>query len=379
MTKKVALLVGVSEYADLPPLPAAPNDVEAMKRVLQDPKLGGFDQVKQLINPDSVTMQVAIAEIFAERKKTDLLLLFFAGHGITDDNGKLYLATHITTRNAFRATAVPATFIHDVMSESPSKRQVVILDCCYSGAFAEGWRSRNVGAVDIRKQLGGEGRAVLTSSTATQISYEQEGAGIYTRYLVEGIETGAADRDRDGMISIDELHEYAREKVQEVKPAMKPELCLVDKEGYKILLAKVPVQAIQLLKDELTTSKTLFEAEREAEEWLASHKENLVKALVEEVFNTYHPLKNLGRKTDLLAEREQFEKSLNHCLQWVIFSLKAGEPIKLIKEKMTPPIKSIGSYEMAFTLIKEKMPQHLSRQATEVLHDLIDRLIAGYL
>jgi hypothetical protein len=43
MPKKVALLIGVSHYeAGLPPLPAAPNDVEAMRRVLQDPNIGGL-------------------------------------------------------------------------------------------------------------------------------------------------------------------------------------------------------------------------------------------------------------------------------------------------------------------------------------------------
>jgi uncharacterized caspase-like protein len=49
---------------------------------------------------------------------------------------------------------------------------------------------------------------------------------------VEGIEKGAADTDNDGMISVDELHEYARKKVQEAAPAMKPEIYAV-KEGVR--------------------------------------------------------------------------------------------------------------------------------------------------
>jgi Uma2 family endonuclease len=42
-----------------------------------------------------------------------------------------------TRKNLLRATAVPASFVHDIMNDSRSKRQVVILDCCFSGAFAE--------------------------------------------------------------------------------------------------------------------------------------------------------------------------------------------------------------------------------------------------
>ncbi|MEM8717680.1 MAG: hypothetical protein AAGE84_00015 [Cyanobacteria bacterium P01_G01_bin.39] len=43
--------------------------------------------------------------------------------------------------------------------------------------------------VDIQTQLGGEGRAVLTSSTSTQYSFEQQESdlSIYSRYIVEGI------------------------------------------------------------------------------------------------------------------------------------------------------------------------------------------------
>ncbi len=127
------------------------------------------------------------------------------------------------------------------MSNSRSKREIVILDCCFSGAFAEGMTAKDEGFVDVRNQLGGEGRAILTSSTSTQLSFVEQGAetSTYTRYIVEGLETGVADRDEDGWISVDELHEYAKSRVQEVAPAMKPEIYAI-REGFKILLAKAP-------------------------------------------------------------------------------------------------------------------------------------------
>lgn len=81
-----------------------------------------------------------------------------------------------------------------------------------------------------------------TFSTCTQYSFEQQGAdlSIYTCHLVEGIKTGAADRDGNGQISINDLHEYAKDKVQKAAPAMKPEIYAM-KEGFKILLAKAPI------------------------------------------------------------------------------------------------------------------------------------------
>ncbi|MCW5313452.1 hypothetical protein GTQ43_06410 [Nostoc sp. KVJ3] len=245
---KIALAIGVSDYAPgLTPLPGATRDVEAMRRVLQHPDMGGFDEVKTLSNPEPLVMQEAIETLFSGRTKDDLVLLFFSGHGVKDDNGKLHLATRITRKTPqgelIRATAVPASFVQDIMSNSRSRRQVVILDCCFSGAFAEGWLAKDDGSVDVKKQLGGEGRAVLTSSTSTQYSFEQEGSDLstYTRYLVEGIATGAADIDSDGVVSIDELHEYAKGKVQETAPAMKPEIYAI-KEGYKIRLSQAPTE-----------------------------------------------------------------------------------------------------------------------------------------
>jgi Uncharacterized protein containing caspase domain len=246
MSKKVALLIGVSEYGEgIPSLLAPINDVAALKRVLENLNMGGFNDIKTLINPDLAAMQKGIQEIFANLCKDDLVLLFFSGHGITDDNNRLYLTTKGTSKKFYKASAVPASFIQDVSLESYAKRQVIILDCCYSGAFAEGWQTKSVG-VDLEKQLGAEGRVVLTSSTATQTSFQQEGEelSLYTRYLVEGIETGAAD-DGDGKIYAHELHHYAKAKVQEVKPIQKPEI-ISDQEGYNILLSLAPINDPEL-------------------------------------------------------------------------------------------------------------------------------------
>jgi hypothetical protein len=244
---KVALLIGVSQYgAGFNQLPAAANDVAAMQRVWQHPDMGDFDEVIVLIDPGPQEMGIAIENLFGDRNRDDLLLLYFSGHGVKDESGTLYLATRATRKNErgglIRSTAIAARFVQEIMSDSRAKRQVVILDCCFSGAFAEGLFAKDDSAVDIRTQLGGEGRVILTSSTSTQYSFAQEGSdlSIYTRFLVEGIETGAADLDEDEVISADELHEYASIKVQKASPAMKPEIYTV-KEGYKIILAKVPI------------------------------------------------------------------------------------------------------------------------------------------
>ena len=178
---KIALLIGVSEYEPgLNPLPGAVKDVDAVQQVLLRPDIGGFieSDVTVLKNPARQTMEEEIEKLFINRQKDDLVLLFFSGHGIKDDAGKLYLATRHTRKTArgelIRSSAVVANFVHENMERSRSKRQVVILDSCFSGAFAEGLSAKDDGTVNIREQLGGEGRAVLTSSSSTQYSFEQQ-------------------------------------------------------------------------------------------------------------------------------------------------------------------------------------------------------------
>ncbi|BAY20451.1 hypothetical protein NIES2100_01930 [Calothrix sp. NIES-2100] len=244
---KVALLIGVSEYEPgLNPLPAAVKDIEALQRVLKDSEMGGFDEVKALPNPDRQTMESEIENLFAGRDKEDLVLLFFSGHGIKDDGNKLYFATRITRKNLkgelIRSTAVPANFVQEIMNNSRAKRQTIILDCCFSGAFDPALHTKDDGSVDLQS-LGAEGRVVLTSSSSTQYSFEQQGSdlSIYTRYLVEGIETGAGDRNEDGFVSVLELHEYAASKVQETAPKMTPKIIVLKDKGFEIVLSKARV------------------------------------------------------------------------------------------------------------------------------------------
>ncbi|OUL19750.1 sulfatase-modifying factor protein [Nostoc sp. RF31YmG] len=244
---KFALLIGISEYEPgLDPLPSAVKDVEAMRRVLLNPEMGGFAEgdVTVLKNPPRQEMEDAIYHLYANRQKDDLLLLYFSGHGVRVEDGDFYFSTRYTRKNQGKlipTSAVAATNVHRWMNQSKSKRLVVILDCCFSGAFAKGLTAKDSGTIDLQQHLGGEGRAILTASTSTQYAFESDGLelSIYTHYLVEGIEKGAADIDGDGWISVDELHGYAKSKVQEASPAMTPEF-YPHKEGYRIFLAKSP-------------------------------------------------------------------------------------------------------------------------------------------
>ena len=245
---KFALLIGVSEYSEgenpLSALPAALNDVRALSAVLEDPNIGEFDSVLSLENPSHGEMRSAIANLFADRSADDLVLLYFSGHGITDQQGNFFFSTPETYKKGnllFKPSAIPARDIYDDMNDCASDRMVVILDCCHSGAFGD-LISRDAGEIKFEPQLGGRGRVVLTASAAIDYSYERSGEelAVYTRYLIEGIKTGAADRDDDGYVSADELHDYVVEKLAKAAPGMSPQR-YVKQDGEKIKLTKAIV------------------------------------------------------------------------------------------------------------------------------------------
>ena len=250
---KFALLIGVGEYSEgLLPISSAIKDVEAMRRVLEHPDMGAFDEVKVLPNPDKGSIEKAVDDLFSNRQRDDLVLLYFSGHGIKDQNARFYLSTKETGRDQKgdfrRSTALAASKLQEYITDSRSQREVIILDCCFSGAFVQGKGTPVMGEkgeIDIQTALGGRGRAILTSSSSIEYSFESEDndLSIYTKYLVEGIETGAADKDGNQLISVNELHEYASERVQEAAPAMTPKFYLSLEGEDTIYLSKSPLAA----------------------------------------------------------------------------------------------------------------------------------------
>lgn len=90
-----------------------------------------------------------------------------------DDEGHLYFAAFDTYRKELYSTAISADFVNMIMSRSRSKRQVLLLDCCYSGAFAKGMIAKGADKeVHTKEHFDGHGRIILTASDAMQYSFE---------------------------------------------------------------------------------------------------------------------------------------------------------------------------------------------------------------
>ena len=279
-----ALIVANARYDDpaLAQLRAPGHDAEALVRVLGDPAIGGFE-TEALIDADERTIRRRIATFFAGRDRDDVLLLHFSCHGVKDTRGRLHLAARDTDLSVLGATSIPASFVNDLLAESQSRRVMLILDCCYSGAFARGVGVRGGDEVHIADEFGaGSGRIVLTASSATEYSFEdgeltraQGQPSAFTGALVRGLETGEADLDADGEISIDELYDYTYRSVRDNTSGQAPMKWSFGVEGSLVVARSVrPAVVPAAILDDLASDRVVLrlEAVRALEQLLREGK-----------------------------------------------------------------------------------------------------------
>jgi hypothetical protein len=237
---KYALIVATSRYTDprLTKLEAPARDAASLATVLSMPTIGGFE-VKSVVDAPAPKVMQEIEAFFDGRRRDDLVLLYFSGHGILDEGARLYFATTDTRIDRPRSTAVPASFVNELMNESRSRRQVLMLDCCNSGAFARGAKAG--GNIGTGERFEGRGKVVITASDALQYAFEGqdvEGEGVrsvFTQVLVDGLRSGEADLDRDGLVALDELYDYVYGRVVDESPRQRPRKWAFDVEGQLVI------------------------------------------------------------------------------------------------------------------------------------------------
>jgi hypothetical protein len=261
MAGRHALIIACDEYdhEGLRSLKSPAHDVQALAAVLGDRHIGGFEVTTIMNQPTSVLLP-RIEGFFANRRRDDLLLLHFSCHGIKDASGRLHLAAANTDPALLKATTVSARFVSDQMTETRAGRVVILLDCCFGGAFSRGMAVRDAGEISIedsfpglgpggRKADDGRGRVVITASSATEYAFEgdqltsadQRAPSVFTGALVGGLATGAADTGGDGWVDLDELYDYVYEQVRAAVAHQTPSIWGA-RQG-KVVIASVPPAA----------------------------------------------------------------------------------------------------------------------------------------
>ena len=148
--QRIALIIANDEYDHeaLRDLLAPAADAKALGRVLGDRQIGDFT-VQVMRNEPAHVIQAQIEDLFSKSRPDDVLLLHFSGHGLKSESGELFFAASNTRPDRLRATAVSADFVQRCMQDGRSRSVVLLLDCCYGGAFAQGVTVRAAGDVNV--------------------------------------------------------------------------------------------------------------------------------------------------------------------------------------------------------------------------------------
>jgi membrane-associated phospholipid phosphatase len=249
-----ALLIGSATFAadaDLPQLRCPPADVAGVARILGSPDHGEFDEVTSILDRPYYEVQLALFNLLTSATRDDLILIYYSGHGKLSRNGTLYLTASDTRAGALEATAFSSRVLREYIDLSRCRRVVIFLDCCYAGAAGGEFKGG-----DIQDQLAkigsGTGTYLITAANPIQLAQEREGDSysLFTKHLLAGIESGAADINRDGWIDVDELYDYVKSCVSAEGVAQSPTKWDFDVQG-EIRLARSGIDRKKRLRKSL--------------------------------------------------------------------------------------------------------------------------------
>ncbi|WP_217566801.1 caspase family protein [Streptomyces sp. GbtcB7] len=222
---RFALVLGSHTFTDsrLDRLRSPVHDVGELSRVLADPEIGQF-VITSADNPTAQELRSTAEEFFGGRERDDVLLLYYTGHGIREGD-ELLLAGSDTDLDDLAGTALSATVLKNLLGTCRARRIVLILDCCYSGAFAHRMVPMGEQRVHVQEFFGGRGLTLITASTAREYAFEAGEVteadpmpSVFTGELIRGLDSGAADLDGDGEITLDELYQFLFDAVQLAQP-----------------------------------------------------------------------------------------------------------------------------------------------------------------
>lgn len=194
-----ALLIGIDNYQNVPPLQKAVGDVQSMKPVLE--RLGFT--VDLVTNPDRRNLNLSLSSFVAKLRPGDTALVHFSGHGIAVDGENFLLPVDVPKpaagdKELVKSEGMPMTSLLERVRNAGPRVTVLILDACRDNPFAQGGTraigvSGGLAQVQLARGAAQSGVFIMYSAGYGQTARDRlddndrEPTSLYTRTLLRKI------------------------------------------------------------------------------------------------------------------------------------------------------------------------------------------------
>ncbi len=215
-----ALVVGIEDYRALPAADYAESDAGAFRdyarRVLGVPEenIVFLSGQRAALTDLSKYLDEWLPRNVSEKSR---VYFYYSGHGAPDPDGTAYLVAWDGDPAFLKSSAYPLPRLYERLESLKAREVVVLLDSCFSGAggrsvIAKGTRPLVTSLVPQAPP--GSKLSILTAASGDEItgSLDEERHGLFTYHLLKGLR-GEADGDKDGHLTIGELHTFVRKAV----------------------------------------------------------------------------------------------------------------------------------------------------------------------
>src|SRR5262249_17491903 len=131
------LAIGINDYPGDLKLDCAANDAQGLTKVLGTTSKPLFEPVRIKVLTDKEATRGGILKGLAwlkeQMKPHDVALIFYAGHGHNDRDGKFYMLSIDMNPDDLDKTTVSGDELKEQLAGLPG-RVVLMLDACHSGA-----------------------------------------------------------------------------------------------------------------------------------------------------------------------------------------------------------------------------------------------------
>ncbi|MGX5391141.1 caspase, EACC1-associated type [Streptomyces anulatus] len=185
-----AVFLGIHDYERLPELEGVAKNIPVLLGQLTDPEVEALGRGDcDVLSADSTRSQFFEAVSAAADEASDLLLIYFAGHGHYSRDGQdLLLATKKSShRHGYHS--IEYRELKAIVEASGARHKVVIIDCCYSGLAV---RMGDAAPAREDEAFAIDGACVLTSAAETEESICLANGSVFTLALASVIQEGIA-------------------------------------------------------------------------------------------------------------------------------------------------------------------------------------------